>query len=133
MRYLKVLLLVLLFFVVMMFFVQNQTSLSQNIPLTLDLLLLPPMESAPMPFYTLLIVCFVLGGLCILAMLMWDRVAISTKLTLSAMRIRSLEKELGKSMKQMEQVQQKLTDAEATIENLKHLPAPIEPETSNAR
>lgn len=76
MRYIKVLLLVILFFLVMMFFVQNQGAFSQAVPLKLDLLFLPPVESAPMPFYTLLIICFVLGALCILAMLMWDRVSL---------------------------------------------------------
>ncbi len=81
MRYIKVLLLVILFFLVMMFFVQNQSAFSQAVALKLDLLFLPPVESAPLPFYTLLIICFVLGALCILAMLMWDRVSLSAKLT----------------------------------------------------
>ena len=61
MRYIKVLLLVILFFLVMMFFVQNQSAFSQAVALKLDLLFLPPVESAPLPFYTLLIICFVLG------------------------------------------------------------------------
>ena len=65
MRYIKVLLLVILFFLVMMFFVQNQSAFSQAVALKLDLLFLPPVESAPLPFYTLLIICFVLGALCI--------------------------------------------------------------------
>ena len=78
MRYIKVLLLVILFFLVMMFFVQNQSAFSQAVALKLDLLFLPPVESAPLPFYTLLIICFVLGALCILAMLMWDRVSLSS-------------------------------------------------------
>ena len=79
MRYIKVLLLVILFFLVMMFFVQNQSAFSQAVALKLDLLFLPPVESAPLPFYTLLIICFVLGALCILAMLMWDRASLSAK------------------------------------------------------
>ena len=86
MRYIKVLLLVILFFLVMMFFVQNQK---------LDLLFLPPVESAPLPFYTLLIICFVLGALCILAMLMWDRVSLSAKLTMANMRARGFEKDVA--------------------------------------
>ena len=83
MRYIKVLLLVILFFLVMMFFVQNQSAFSQAVALKLDLLFLPPVESAPLPFYPLLIICFVLGALCILAMLMWDRVSLSAKLTMA--------------------------------------------------
>ena len=50
MRYIKVLLLVILFFLVMMFFVQNQSAFSQAVALKLDLLFLPPVESAPLPF-----------------------------------------------------------------------------------
>ena len=62
MRYIKVLLLVVLFFLIMMFFVQNQGAFSQTMPLKLDLLFIAPLESAPLPFYTLLVICFVLGG-----------------------------------------------------------------------
>ena len=99
MRYIKVLLLVILFFLVMMFFVQNQSAFSQAVALKLDLLFLPPVESAPLPFYTLLIICFVLGALCILAMLMWDRVSLSAKLTMANMRARSFEKDVAKALK----------------------------------
>ena len=94
MRYIKVLLLVILFFLVMMFFVQNQSAFSQAVALKLDLLFLPPVESAPLPFYTLLIICFVLGALCILAMLMWDRVSLSAKLTMANMRARGFRRSL---------------------------------------
>lgn len=118
MRYIKVLLLVILFFLVMMFFVQNQGAFSQAVPLKLDLLFLPPVESAPMPFYTLLIICFVLGALCILAMLMWDRVSLSAKLTVANMRVRSLEKELAKAAKSTEAVQKKLEASETKAAQL---------------
>lgn len=118
MRYIKVLLLVILFFLVMMFFVQNQGAFSQSLPLKLDLLFLPPIESAPLPFYTLLIICFVLGALCILAMLMWDRLSLSAKLTMANMRIRSLEKELSKATREHEGTRQKLESAEAKAASL---------------
>ena len=118
MRYIKVLLLVILFFLVMMFFVQNQGAFSQAVPLKLDLLFLPPVESAPMPFYTLLIICFVLGALCILAMLMWERVSLSANLTVANMRVRSLEKELAKAAKSTEAVQKKLEASEAKAAQL---------------
>ena len=109
MRYIKVLLLVILFFLVMMFFVQNQSAFSQAVALKLDLLFLPPVESAPLPFYTLLIICFVLGALCILAMLMWDRVSLSAKLTMANMRARGFEKDVAKALKTNEALQKKLT------------------------
>lgn len=118
MRYIKVLLLVILFFLVMMFFVQNQTAFSQAVPLRLDLLFIPALESAPLPFYTLLIICFVLGALCILAMLMWDRVSLSAKLTVANMRVRSLEKELAKAAKNTDAVQKKLEASEAKAAHL---------------
>lgn len=118
MRYIKVLLLVILFFLVMMFFVQNQTAFSQAVPLRLDLLFIPALESAPLPFYTLLIICFVLGALCILAMLMWDRVSLSAKLTVANMRVRSLEKELTKAAKNTDAVQKKLEASEAKAAQL---------------
>ena len=118
MRYIKVLLLVILFFLVMMFFVQNQGAFSQALPLRLDLLFIPPVESAPLPFYTLLIICFVLGALCILAMLMWDRVSLSAKLTMANMRVRSLEKELAKTAKGTDAVQKQLEASEARAARL---------------
>lgn len=113
MRYVKVLLLVVLFFLVMMFFVQNQGVFSQEMGLKLDLLFIPPVESAPLPFYTLLLICFLLGALCTLLMLVWDRLTISTKLTMANMRIRSLEKELQKADKAREAIQNKVVEAEA--------------------
>ena len=116
MRYIKVLLLVILFFLVMMFFVQNQSAFSQAVALKLDLLFLPPVESAPLPFYTLLIICFVLGALCILAMLMWDRV--SAKLTMANMRARGFEKDVAKALKTNEALQKKLDAAEAKAAQL---------------
>lgn len=118
MRYIKVLLLVILFFLVMMFFVQNQAAFSQAVPLKLDLLFMPALESAPLPFYTLLIICFVLGALCILAMLMWDRVSLSAKLTVANMRVRSLEKEVAKAAKNTDAVQKKLEASEAKAAQL---------------
>lgn len=113
MRYVKVLLLVVLFFLVMMFFVQNQGVFSQAMGLKLDLLFIPPLESAPLPFYTLLLICFLLGALCTLLMLVWDRLTISAKLTMANMRIRSLEKELQKADKTREAIQNKVVEAEA--------------------
>ena len=118
MRYIKVLLLVILFFLVMMFFVQNQSAFSQAVALKLDLLFLPPVESAPLPFYTLLIICFVLGALCILAMLMWDRVSLSAKLTMANMRARGFEKDVAKALKTNEALQKKLDAAEAKAAQL---------------
>ena len=120
MRYIKVLLLVILFFLVMMFFVQNQSAFSQAVALKLDLLFLPPVESAPLPFYTLLIICFVLGALCILAMLMWDRVSLSAKLTMANMRARGFEKDVAKALKKkLDAAEAKAAQLAEEVENAK--------------
>lgn len=94
MRYIKVLCLVLLFFFVMMFFVQNHDVFSHAMSLKLDLVVIPGMESSPMPFYTLLLLAFLIGALCSFGMLVFDRVSMTAKLAKATMTIRSLEKEL---------------------------------------
>ena len=52
MRYIKVFLLVLIFFIVMMFFVQNQASFADPVVLKLDLLVMEPIETIPLPLYS---------------------------------------------------------------------------------
>ncbi len=116
MRYLKVLLFVLLFFFVMLFFVQNQTVFSQVTPLNLDLMFIPVMTSAPLPLYTLLLVCFVLGALATMAMLIWDRVRIGTKLSFANMRARGFEKDFNKACKQIESVKEALAATQAKLQ-----------------
>ncbi len=94
MRYLKVLLLVLVFFLVMMFFVQNQASFSDPVTLRLDVLFLAPMESIPLPMYAIMLLCFTLGALLVLAMLMWDRMALMGRLSTARRKNAALEKKL---------------------------------------
>lgn len=113
MRYIKVLILVCLIFLVMLFFVQNQEVFSQSMALKMDLMFIPPVVSIPLPFYTMLLLCFLIGGIFTLLMLVWDRLTISTKLTVANMRIRSLEKELKRADQMNETFQTKVIDAEA--------------------
>lgn len=127
MRYLKVLLLVLLFFFVMLFFVQNQAAFSQAMPLKLDLLILGAMESQPLPFYTLLLVCFLFGALITLLMLVWDRVMLSTRLTFTGMRARGFEKDASRFRKAAEgsearvkEVSTKIAELEKEAKDLKN-------------
>lgn len=94
MRYLKVFLAIIIFFLVMMFFVQNQYALSQVIPLTLDLFFIEPMTSKPISIYVLLLICFLIGSLVTLALLVWDRIRLSAHLALANIRIRTLEKHI---------------------------------------
>lgn len=92
MRYLKVFGLVLVFFLVMMFFVQNQASFADPVALRLDLMFFPPMESVPLPLYSIMLICFALGAGLVLLMLMWDRMAIASRLTVMRRKAVALEK-----------------------------------------
>ena len=112
MRYIKVFLLVLLFFVIMMLFVQNQTSFSDPVTLKFDPMFAPAMQSIPLPRYALLLMCFAMGALVVLAMLMWDRLTLTSRLGAARRRGNSLQKQLDKANAQIE----KLTAAKAQAE-----------------
>lgn len=99
MRYLKALVLAILIFLALVFFFQNQTALSQQLELSLNLFFIPPMKSIPLPFYFLVIAAFFVGALLSLALLFWDRCNTSAKLVKSRWHITSLEKELAKLKK----------------------------------
>ena len=112
MRYIKVFLLVLVFFFVMMFFVQNQGSFSDPVVLRLDLLFLTPMESIPMPLYSLMLICFALGAL----MLMWDRMTATGCLAGARRRITSLEKQLKAAQEAAASEKEKLLAEKAELQ-----------------
>ncbi len=112
MRYIKVFLLVLLFFVIMMLFVQNQASFSDAVTLKFDPMFAPAMQSIPLPRYALLLMCFAMGALVVLAMLMWDRLTLTSRLGAARRRGNSLQKQLDKANAQIE----KLTAAKAQAE-----------------
>ena len=116
MRYIKVFLAIVFFYFVMLFFVQNQEALSQTMPLKLDLMFLPPVESMPVSFYTLALITFLIGGLVALIMLLWDRLSASAHLAGSKRRIKSLEKELQKSGEALDSVKKELQEAVARAE-----------------
>ncbi|MDE6735704.1 MAG: LapA family protein [Desulfovibrio sp.] len=99
MRYLKALVLAILIFLALVFFFQNQTALSQQLELSLNLFFIPPMTSIPLPFYFVVIAAFLVGALLSLALLFWDRFNTSAKLVKSRWHISSLEKELAKLKK----------------------------------
>ena len=102
MRYIKALVLAILIFLALVFFFQNQTALSQQLELTLNLFFIPPMTSIPLPFYFVVIAAFLVGALLSLALLFWDRCNTSAKLVKSRWHITSLEKELAKLKKDAE-------------------------------
>lgn len=94
MRYIKVFLLVLVFFFVMMFFGAEPGVFLRPCGAASCLLFLTPMESIPMPLYSLMLICFALGALMVLLMLMWDRMTATGCLAGARRRITSLEKQL---------------------------------------
>ena len=116
MRYIKVLLAIVFFYFVMVFFVQNQESLSQTMQLKLDLMFVPPMQSMPLSFYMLALICFLVGGICTLIMLVWDRLSISANLSGSRRRLKAVEKELAKSSEALEGLKKELEQAIARAE-----------------
>ncbi len=95
MRYVKVLLFVLIFFVSMVFFFQNQTTLSTEMKLHLQLFFLEPMESISLPFYFLVLAAFLLGAILAVTVLVWDKMSLSARLMKANWRVRSLEKEVA--------------------------------------
>lgn len=95
MRYIKVLLLVFIFFITMMFFVQNNEVLQQSVTLKLDFFVNPAWSSIPLPFYFMILVAFLLGALCSLFILVFDRMRIANTLRKANKRIRTLEKEVN--------------------------------------
>ena len=113
MRYIKVFLFVLLFFLIMMLFVQNQASFSDPVTLKFDPLFAPAMESIPLPRYALLLICFAMGAGLVLAMLLWDRLSLSSRLAVATRRGNSLQKQLDKANAQIEKLEADLAAAKA--------------------
>ncbi len=117
MRYLKVFLLVLIFFLVMMFFVQNQSSFSDPVVLKLDLLLIPEMQSIPLPLYSVMLICFALGAFIVLLMLMWDRVTISSRAMAARRKAITLEKKLNQVETELANLSTKHNETETKLKS----------------
>ena len=126
MRYIKVFLLVLLFFVIMMLFVQNQASFSDPVTLKFDPLFAPAMQSMPLPRYALLLISFALGAFVVLAMLLWDRLTLSSRLAVASRRGNSLQKQLDKANAQIEKLNAEKAAVEAELAAAKAEAAPAE-------
>lgn len=112
MRYIKVFFLVLVFFIVMMFFVQNQASFADPVVLKLDLLVIEPIETIPLPLYSVMLICFALGAFLVLLMLMWDRVALSSRVMAARRRANAIEKKLNKVETELSTLTTKSSDTE---------------------
>ncbi len=115
MRYIKVLLMVLLIFLALVFFFQNQKPLSQEMVLTLNLFFIPPMSSISLPLYFVVASAFVVGAVLATCFFWWNKVSMSTRLMTSKWRVRSLEKELIKTRKALENQDKKEAFMKARI------------------
>jgi len=96
MRILKVLLLIVFFFFCMIFFVQNTAILSTPLLLKMDVFSLT-YASPEVPFYVVLLLSFVVGGIFSLTYFVLEKVRMAGEIKAQAARIASLEKELAAS------------------------------------
>jgi len=96
MRVVKVLLLILFFFFCMIFFVQNTAILSTPLLLKMDLFSLS-YASPEVPFYVVLLLSFVVGGIFSLCYFILEKMRMAGVIKTQAARIASLEKELAAS------------------------------------
>jgi hypothetical protein len=96
MRIVKVLLLIVFFFFCMIFFVQNTAILSTPLLLKMDVFSLS-YASPEVPFYVVLLLSFVVGGLFSLAYFVLEKVRMAAEIKAQAGRIAALEKELAAS------------------------------------
>lgn len=95
MRYIKVVLLVLIFFFFAIFVAQNHGLLGQDISFRLDLFVIPPLESIPMPLYFVMLIALVLGALVCVLFLAGDRIKMTFAMHRANKRINLLEQEVA--------------------------------------
>ncbi len=101
MRYIKVLLIAVFFFLALIFFFQNQTVLSQRIPLTMDFIFVPPFTSVPLPFYFLVVSGFLVGCILSLCWLLWDKIYTSARLVKTKWKLQSAQAENARLKKEI--------------------------------
>lgn len=95
MRYIKVVLLVLVFFFFAIFIAQNHSLLGQDISFRLNLFVVTPLESIPMPLYFVLLITLILGAFVCVLFLAGDRIKMSFALYKANKRINVLEQEVN--------------------------------------
>lgn len=104
MRYIKVLILAIFFFLALVFFFQNQTVLSEKIPLTMELFFIPTMHSIPLPIYFIVICGFLAGTLLSLCWLLWDKFSTSARLVSTRWKLQSAEAENSRLKNELEEL-----------------------------
>jgi len=94
MRFVKFVLLVLFFLAFMVFFVQNNVQLSTALELKFNMFMLN-YQSAPIPFYLVMLIFFVCGALFSTVFFVIDRIRIGSQLREARYKTGSLETELA--------------------------------------
>lgn len=92
MRFIKVLILLIFFFVCMLFFVQNTTTLETPLVLKLSAFGLSA-ETPGAPFYVVLLLAFVAGGLFASIYFLFEKIRLSAKVRKLTGKIKSLEQQ----------------------------------------
>lgn len=104
MRYIKVLIIAVFFFLALVFFFQNQTVLSDKIPLQMELFFIPTMHSIPLPIYFLIVCGFLAGCLLSLGWLLWDKFSTSAKLVSTRWKLQSIRAENARLKKEINEL-----------------------------
>ncbi len=94
MRFIKVLLLVIFFFLSMVFFIQNTDVLSTPMSLKMDLFNFS-YTSQELPFYLVILLAFVVGGIFSLLYFIVDKIVQMTVISKQKSKIGSLEREVS--------------------------------------
>lgn len=94
MRFVKFIVLVLFFLAFMVFFVQNNAQLSTALELKFNMFMLN-YQSAPIPFYLVMLLFFVFGALFGTLFFVLDRIRIGSQLREAQSKTKSLESELS--------------------------------------
>ncbi len=95
MRFIRVFLAIFIFFLAVIFVVQNSDFLGQTVQLRMDLFVLPVQKTIPLPFYFIVLVAFLLGGLLAIVFLLLDRIRLGLGLAGAKRKIKHLERELN--------------------------------------
>jgi len=93
MRFIKWIVVVLFFLFFMVFFVQNQAELATPVNLQFHLFNLN-WQAEPLPFYLWVIAFFVLGALCAIVVLLFDRIRVSARCRAANAQVKRLQAEL---------------------------------------
>ncbi len=115
MQYIKALVLVVFLFLAMLFLCQNQASLSEQVSLQLNLLVLPPTESVSLPFYFVVIAAFMIGCVFCFLLLAWERVRMSARAMRANWQLRSIQNEQLQMISELRQLAQAPQETRAVL------------------